>query len=78
MKKLSAFTCLVIVLMLPLDLCFCFFFTCFTVRFFPFFQSMVQPVHLIISGPWEVINDYDDMQCMACLQAVPAVIGIIS
>ena len=51
MKKLSAFTCLVMVLMLPLDLCFCFFLTCFTVRFFPFFHSTVHPVHLMISGP---------------------------
>merc|ERR1719211_891500 len=52
LKKLSFLTCLVIVRTFPLLLCFCFFFTVFTVRFFPgSFQLIVQPLHLKISGP---------------------------
>ena len=52
LKKLSFLTCLVIVRTFPLLLCFCFFFTVFTVRFFPgSFQLMVHPLHLKISGP---------------------------
>ena len=46
MKKLSFLTVLVTVRTLPLDLCFCFFLTVFTVRFLPCFQLTAHPVHL--------------------------------
>jgi hypothetical protein len=50
LKKLSFFTVLVTVRTDPLLLCFCFFFTVFTVRFLPCFQLTVQPVEKSSTG----------------------------
>lgn len=43
LKKESTWTVFGTVLIEPLDLCFCFFFTTFIVTFLPFFQSIVLP-----------------------------------
>ena len=47
LKKESLCTVFVIVRVVPLPLCFCFFFTVFTVMFLPFFQSILQLQHTI-------------------------------
>ena len=58
LKNDSVCTSLVTTRMVPRFLCFCLFFTIFTVTFLPFFQSIVQPFDLTISGP-----SYTDGSC---------------
>ena len=51
-------TCFVIVRTFPFDLCFCFFFTVFTVRFLPCFQLIAQPNTYMYNGIYVQIVEF--------------------